>query len=73
MSIYLELSCLITKKKKNAKIKTASIWTYLLGIEENKAKYANASFKKDNATRILKPNYALYKYKLWKEYFLKNK
>jgi len=61
------------RNAKKAQINTASIWTYLLGIEENKAKYANASFKKDNAKRILKPNYALYKYKLWKEYFLKNK
>ena len=61
------------RNAKKAQINTASIWTYLLGIEENKAKYANPSFKKDNATRILKPNYALYKYKLWKEYFLKNK
>ena len=59
------------RNAKKAQINTASIWTYLLGIEENKAKYANASFKKDNAKRILKPNYALYKYKLWKEYFLK--
>ena len=57
------------RKDKNAKIKTASIWTYLLN---NKEKYLNPLYNSKNCQKILTPNYAYYSYKLWTSYFMRN-
>ena len=57
------------RKEKNAKVKTASIWTYLLN---NKEIYMNQLYNAQNTKKILTPNYAYYSYKLWTSYFMRN-
>ena len=57
------------RKEKNAKVITASIWTYLWG---NKDKYLNPLYSSQKCQRILSPNYAYYSYKLWTAYFFRN-
>ena len=61
------------REEKHAKTETASIWTYLLGDHfENKKKYLNPLYDKNNVTKILTPHYAYYDYVLWTDYFLRN-
>jgi hypothetical protein len=61
------------REEKHAKTETASIWTYLLGEHfENKKKYLNPLYDKNNVTKILTPHYAYYDYVLWTDYFLRN-
>ena len=55
--------------EKHAKIKTASIWTYLLS---NKEKYVNPLYDNKKVKEILTPTYAYYSYKLWTAYFMRN-
>jgi hypothetical protein len=57
------------RKEKNAKVITASIWTYLFN---NKDKYLNPLYSSQKCQKILEPNYAYYSYKLWTAYFFRN-
>ena len=57
------------RSEKHAKIKTASIWTFLLS---NKEKYVNPLYDSKKVKTILTPNYAYYSYKLWTAYFMRN-
>ena len=57
------------RKEKNGRLKTASIWTYLLNKKE---KYLNPLYNSQNCNKILTPNFAYYSYKLWTAYFMRN-
>ena len=57
------------RRDKNAKNKTASIWTYLLNNQE---KYKNPLYDGKKCQKILTPNFAYYSYKLWTAYFMRN-
>ena len=57
------------RNEKNAKIITASIWTYLFSKKEN---YMNHLYNPQNIKAILIPKYGYYNYRLWTDYFMRN-
>ena len=57
------------RNEKNAKIITASIWTYLFSKKEN---YMNHLYNPKNIKAILIPKYGYYNYRLWTDYFMRN-
>lgn len=62
--------CKIIKERydRNAKMKTVSIWSDVL---ENIELYRNSFYSKESTSRLLFPNFSLYKLRFWEEYFLK--
>jgi hypothetical protein len=49
-------------------MKTVSIWSDVL---ENIELYRNSFYSKESTSRLLFPNFSLYKLRFWEEYFLK--
>ena len=56
------------RNDRNAKMKTVSIWSDVL---ENLELYRNSFYCKEQNSRVLFPNFSLYKLRFWEEYFLK--
>lgn len=49
-------------------MKTVSVWSDVL---ENIDLYRNSFYSKESTSKLLFPNFSLYKLRFWEEYFLK--